>query len=455
MITVLLLWSLGSVPQPAEPSAVQGESGPITLVIGVDLSYGGVRAQLIHKWNKIHPDNPVRVVELSSSTDLQHAQMLAAEQAGERGYDVLHLDLTWTAEFAENHAIRPLDPGVLTAGGAPDDFLKTSLDSAYYTPEGSTQRQLWAVPYTTDAGLLFYRADLLKKSGLSPPTTWEEMKRAAQIVRDRQINTSPNRQSSLEAAYVTQLDRYEGLTVNTLEITSGVGEDLRTLSGKSEGIEQLAGFLGGSTDQVILPESKNSDETASLESFIAGKVLFMRNWPYAYNLLAAELPDGAVGVTQLPSVDGDHSARPVLGGWNLAVAAHSTKPRLAQQLIEFLTAPGHQQCLLERGGLAATRAGAYDRTSAVTCDLDPVTGQPDFPEGADTPTLYQNNEALTALETALRNAQLRPTTPYYPQVTEVIQTTVSDVLDQMLRNEDYNKTLSALPEKLREAQRGR
>jgi len=455
LLTALLLWSLGSVSPVAMSSSAPEESGPITLVMGVDLSYGGVREQLINKWNQIHPKNPVRLVEQPPTTDLQRAQILAAEQAGERGYDVLHLDLTWTAEFAENRVIRSLNPKILTAEGAPADFLKPALDSAYYTAQDEAERKLWAVPYTTDAGLLFYRADLLKESGLTPPGTWDEMRRAAQIVRDKQISTSPNRQSPIEAAYVTQLDQYEGLTVNTLEMTSGVGEDLRALPGKSKGIEQLANFFGSRADQVILPASKNGDETASLEAFLAGKVLFMRNWPYVYNQLTAKLPPGAVGVTQLPRVDGDHPTSPALGGWNLAVAANTTKPRLAEELIKFLTSPSSQRCLLEHSGIPAVRASAYARDSAAQCEVDPASDQLDFSEGTGTgQTLYQNDEALRALETALRNAQPRPTTPYYPQVTEVIQATVSDVLDQVLRDEDYSETLSELPEKLGEAQRG-
>lgn len=455
LIIALLLWSLGSASPIAVSTAAQEESGPITFVLGVDLSYGSVRKQLINKWNETHRANPVRIVELPSITDVQRAQILAAEQAGEPGYDVLELDLTWTAEFAENRVIKSLDPEILTAGGAPADFLKPALASAYHAMPGEEEQKLWAVPYTTDAGLLFYRADLLKQNGIAPPRTWEEMRRATQLVRDKQINTSPNRQSSIEAAYATQLDRYEGLTVNTLEMTTGVGEDLGKLPEKSKGIEQLAGFLGNSADKVILPASKNSNESTNLESFIAGKVLFMRNWPYAYNVLAAALPAGAVGVTQLPSVDGDHLTSPALGGWNLAVAAHSTKPRLARQFIEFLTSPRSQRCLLEHGGIAAVRAGAYQRDSTVVCNQEATSGQPDFSEGTDTKqTLYQNDKALAELQMALRNAKPRPTTPYYPRVTEVIQDTVSKVLDQVLKGENYSDTLSDLPEKLREAQNG-
>ena len=40
--------------------------------------------------------------------------------------------------------------------------------------------KVWGVPWYTDAGLLYYREDLLEKAGFSePPRTWEELKQQA------------------------------------------------------------------------------------------------------------------------------------------------------------------------------------------------------------------------------------------------------------------------------------
>ncbi|GAB3874645.1 hypothetical protein GCM10029964_016990 [Kibdelosporangium lantanae] len=153
---VVLAATLVGQPPPAE-------TGPITLVTGVDLSHGKIRQALIDDWNQKHPDTPVKVVKLPSSADLQHAQMLAAEQAGDTTYDVLNLDLTWTAEFADNNAIVPLDNEMLGDG----DFVAKALESARY------RDRLWAVPFNTDVGLLYYRKDIVGSKGLPLPTKWE------------------------------------------------------------------------------------------------------------------------------------------------------------------------------------------------------------------------------------------------------------------------------------------
>ena len=46
------------------------------------------------------------------------------------------------------------------------EFLKPPVNSATYF------NKLYAYPYQTDGGLLYYRKDLLDKYGLKPPTTW-------------------------------------------------------------------------------------------------------------------------------------------------------------------------------------------------------------------------------------------------------------------------------------------
>ncbi|MFD1049835.1 extracellular solute-binding protein, partial [Kibdelosporangium lantanae] len=271
----------------------------------MDLSHGKIRQALIDDWNQKHPDTPVKVVKLPSSADLQHAQMLAAEQAGDTTYDVLNLDLTWTAEFADNNAIVPLDNEMLGDG----DFVAKALESARY------RDRLWAVPFNTDVGLLYYRKDIVGSKGLPLPTKWGDLVDAKQSVQP------PMR------VFTTQLKRYEGLTVNVVEASASQNEDLSGSGG-------LLALAAGLRDGTILPESTTYDEAGALEAFRGDNAMFMRNWPYAYDVMASDMLDfpKKVGVTRLPWPA-------VLGGQNLAVARNSTKPRLARELIEFLTSP--------------------------------------------------------------------------------------------------------------------
>ena len=97
-------------------------------------------------------------------------------------------------------------------------------------------------------------------------------------------------------------------------------------------------------------------------AFQNGQAAFMRNWPYAYPLLADAAGSqvaGRVGVTALPAGPGGRPAA-ALGGARLAVNARSAHPEAAVELVRFLTAPAQ---ILERARLAGqypARRSLYD-----------------------------------------------------------------------------------------------
>lgn len=426
---LLALTAAGCVAGRAQPPAAP--AGTITLVTGVDLSQGGIRGQLIARWNQQHPDQRVRIVELPSSADLQRSQMLAAEQSGNTSYDVLNLDVTATAEFAEDHAIRPLPAGMVPDG----DFFAGSRKSVTW------HGKAWAVPFNADAGLLYYRKDWLDEIHVGPPSTWADLKVDYRSVRAAH--------PEVQAAYVAQLQEYEGLTVNALEAAQASGED--DLSARpSNGLKRLADDVH---DGTILHASLFDDESASVQAFLHGQVVFMRNWPFAYDVLASAMSRSQFGVAPLPGRTGPGQAdRPVLGGQNLAVAAHSRNPRGAEALIRFLTSPDSERCLLERGGFAAARPAVYDGGA---CSL-PATGPGATGPSAESSgtSLTTDSTALATLRTALTRAQARPVTPYYPEVSHQIQHTVSAMLNTQ-DTPSVDHAAAGLPKSLRRARQGK
>jgi multiple sugar transport system substrate-binding protein len=150
-----------------------------------------------------------------------------------------------------------------------------------------------------------------------------------------------------------------------------------------EGLTRLAGGLRKGNPQVILPESTGFKEAESSQAFRDGKVIFMRNWPVWYQRLAggeSGHPVVPFGVTRVPG-------RSVLGGQNLAIAAHSKHPRAAQELIEFLTS-----------GFAATREIVYHD-----------------------PEIKKAYPYADTLLDAVKQARLRPDTPYYAEFSRVFR----------------------------------
>ena len=387
-IVLTILFTSGVQPLFRESDA--WEEGKLIVLSGLDQSDGGQRRALINQWNAEHPEQPAEIVELPSEADGQRSEMVARAREKAENADVYNLDVTWTAEFAQSGYLRPLST-VDTSG-----FLRRPLESCRY------QGVLWALPFNTDAGLLFYRKDLVKEEPLGLDDIATASTRTLRAAQD----------ARLTAGYAGQFADYEGLTVNALELIWAQKGDVVDETGKvvidsdrtRRALRWLADGLKGEKP-VVLPESRTENEQLSTQAFRDGKVVFMRNWPVAHRTLQGNRGESA----GRPGIDFEVAQLPgpsVLGGQNLAISAKSTKPHAAQALIEFLTGPRSQQLLFERGGLAATRGIVYQDSRIAT----------EYPY------------ARTLLK-AIEDARLRPVTPYYSRFSDEFRTVVRYALD--------------------------
>ncbi|MFG2141993.1 extracellular solute-binding protein [Streptomyces sp. NPDC048650] len=405
------------------------EKGAIVLATGSDLSSSGVRQDLIRAFEK-RTGRTVRIVKLPDTADGQRSQLLAAGQSGNGGYDVLNIDVAWTAEFAEAGVIRPW-------GAALDgDFLDSVVKTVQYDGE------VWGVPFNTDAGLLYYRKDILHEFGHDrPPANWGDLKDIAVQVAgayNRRTARAPGGGRKPPRLYgmVAQLRPYEGLTVNTLESAWTYGGDPDATSftkGEQVGsLQQGVNDLKLRLDSIMPHEATTMDETESRRWFADGRALFMRNWPVEYTSVAEKLTPGEqFDVAELPARPSDGKRMSVLGGQNLAISAHSARPEGARELIEALTDRGSERCLLERG-FAATRDSAYRAgASAPACPLPP--GDAERAErGATRPSAPRPGQEppyTKTLYAALRAAAPRPRSAHYQTFSKVVQIRVSEYLD--------------------------
>jgi multiple sugar transport system substrate-binding protein len=374
------------------------ELGELVLLSGADVSAGGQRQVLIEQWNRLHPNNPVTVMEVPSETDAERSAMIGWAMSGRR-VDVYNLDLIWLPEFAARGFLHPLDKSGVDIGG----FLKAPLASCMYAGK------LWGLPFNTDAGLLFYHKDLLDPAA-PPPVNLPTLTSSAGAAMVRYGRAGqPGHAPELAAGYAGQLADYEGLTVNALEAIWAAGGQVVDDNGHvvidskaTEGLRWLADGLANPTPQIVLPASRDSREPDSTESFRQHKVVFMRNWPVAYQQLRHDPGTEAVDDVEVTRLPGSS----VLGGQNLVMASASRHQRAAQALIEFLTSERSQQILFERGGFAATREIIY---------RDPVITQ-------------QYPYAAILLE-AIKSARQRPLTPHYQQFSVVFRRIVGQALD--------------------------
>lgn len=296
--------------------------------------------------------NKVNVVSTPNSSTERLALYQQLLAAGASDIDVFQIDVIWPGILA-NHLI-DLTPHM---GDAPAEHFQAIIENN--TVAGS----LVAMPWFTDAGVLYYRSDLLEKYGEQAPTTWEELTRIAKKVQDGEREAGNPR----IWGFVWQGRAYEGLTCDALEwissfnggtVVSPDGEVTINNPQAVAAVELAASWVGNISPPGVL----NYAEEEARGVFQAGDAVFMRNWPYAWALSqSADSPvRGKVGVVALPKggEDGRHAA--ALGGWQLAVSKYSKHPEEAASLVAFLTSADEQKRRAVVGSFNPTIASLYE-----------------------------------------------------------------------------------------------
>nr|WP_258546036.1 ABC transporter substrate-binding protein [Marinobacter pelagius] len=285
----------------------------------------------------------------SATERLSLYQQLLAAQSGD--VDVFQIDVVWPGMLA-NHMV---DLSEYTEGAEDKHFQSLVRNN---TVDG----RLVAMPWFTDAGVLYYRKDLLEKYDQPVPETWEQLTETAETVM----------QSEREAGndkfwgFVWQGRAYEGLTCDALEWVAShnggtiVNADGEVTINNPQAREALA--LASTWIDTISPRSVlNYTEEEARGVFQSGNALFMRNWPYAWSLAqSADSPvKGKVGVVALPTggEDGRHAG--TLGGWQLAVSKYSDNTALAADLVRYLTSYEEQKRRAIEGSYNPTIPALY------------------------------------------------------------------------------------------------
>jgi multiple sugar transport system substrate-binding protein len=338
----------GSSGGESSTAALEGR-GPITLVQGKDVS--GFIQGVLDGWNADHPDEQARLIELPESADAQRQQMIQNAQAQSDAYDVLVVDNVWTAEFAANRYIDELPQDQFPM----DEFLPPVINSAKYLDK------LYAVPNSSDGGMLYYRTDLMEAAGITnPPKTWSEM-----IDDCAKINATDEGKDV--PCYAGQFEKYEGLTVNAAEAINSAGgviteEDGTPNVNTPEAKAGLDFLVNGFKEGYIPKEAITYKEEEGRRAFMEGRLIFHRQWPYQYNLANADdgssQVNGKFDVAPLPGLDGPGVSS--LGGHALGISSYSKNKATALDFIKFYTSKENSQKYLELASQAPVYTSIYD-----------------------------------------------------------------------------------------------
>lgn len=335
--------------QQAGSTSFEGR-GPISYVAGKDAS--GVVQKVIDRWNKLHPKEKVTFIQLPTDPDSQRQQMIQNAQTKSDAYTVLALDVVWTSEFAAHQWIDRLPEQQFPL----QKMLKPVVDTAKY------RGNLYATPASSDGGMLYYRSDLLKKAGIStPPTTWSEM--TADCAKVKKLPEATGM-----SCYAGQFQKYEGLTVNFAEAVNSAGGVVTDANGKPD-VDTAAAkkgldFLAGSfKDGTIPKEAITYQEEDSRQAFQAGKLIFLRNWPYMYSLAEKSQVAGKFAVAPLPGLNGPGASS--LGGHNLALSSFARNKATALDFMKFFSSEDSAGTFLKDASLAPPYTDLYDDASLV------------------------------------------------------------------------------------------
>lgn len=422
----------------------------VTILSGADTSVSpgneplrpddsGMYAELVDWWNKYEePVTKIRVVldTVSGAATAEHSEMLADAESGDNRFDIYNLDNEWVPEFAAGHFIRSLR-GQLD----PADFLRQPMESGRYAG------QLYAAPFTTDVGLLYYRSDLVSQAQVTGLSSFRGLVDLARRV----MAGHPG----LTTGYAGQFASYEGLTVNLLEIINAAGagafRDNGTIGNGDAviaGLTELADAMTSGPTGAVPAAELGYTEYQAVTDFAAGDALFMRNWPVYYQQLVTAKGKGSgqlaadVAVAPLPFPS-------VLGGQDLAIAKASPHPDAALQVIKYLTSPQAERCLFAVAGFPATRASAYADDASLPTGYETVNG----------PALCGSEVGPSVkigktISDAVGQAFLRPRTRYYTEFSAIIQDQVPALLRQSMRSNSLLSLVTKLATALNAAATG-
>jgi multiple sugar transport system substrate-binding protein len=325
--------------------------------------------------------------KLPRAADGQRQQMVRRLAAEDSSLDILGLDVTWAAEFAEARWIREW------TGPAKQRAIEGTLAVPLQT--STWKGKLYAVPYNTNTQLLWYRSDLVP----TPPTTWAQM---LDMARDLAQRGKPH--------YVEiQGAQYEGLTVWFNSLVNSAGGSILNASATKPSlgppaVRAAALMRDVATSVAADPSLPNQMEDQNRLAMESGVAAFELNYPFVYPSMRTNNPQLFRNFrwAPYPRVDADRPARPTIGGIDLAVSAYSRHPELAFEAALCLRNRENQLTAALDGGLPPTLRGLYDDAALIK----------EYPFA---------QEVLAALE----SASVRPLTPAYQNISIAISHTLS------------------------------
>jgi trehalose/maltose transport system substrate-binding protein len=342
-----------------EPTEVMTEEPEVMEEVNLSVFAGNVGQELeltkqaAQRYMDLHPNVTVEVIDTPDFVEDRLGVYLQLFEAQSPEGDVFQIDVIWPGDLAEHF----VDLNQYGASEVAADHFPAIIEN------NTVDGQLIGIPWFTDAGLLYYRTDLLEKYGYTaPPATWQELQEMAQTIQDGE--RAEGNQDFW--GYVWQGNAYEGLTCDALEwIDSNGGGTIvspdKVITINNPAAIEIVDIAAGWVGTISPPGVTGFGEEDARSAWQAGNAAFMRNWPYAYSLGQADDSPikGLFDVSPLPAGASGHGAA-TLGGWQLAVSKYSEYPDVAADLALFMASYDEQKIRAIEGSFNPTIMSLYE-----------------------------------------------------------------------------------------------
>ena len=394
-----------------------GEGEKITFAVG------GTPNELAY-WEKVigefqrQSNIKVEMLRKPSNTDHQRQSLIISLKAEMSDPDVFLMDVAWVGLFAAAGWLEPLGK----------DFDRTPFFQTIIHSVDTMDGRLIALPVYMDGGVLYYRKDLLKLSGLDgPPKTWGELLSSGKKVQEQVREANPK-----FYGFVWTGAQYEGLITVFMEFAGTDGGFIRHGAGvclNSPANLAALSFMHDLIwkDKISPPNTYTTMREEQVRTYFQeGNAMYERNWPYAWSLHQAKSSKvrGKTAVAPVPGPQENTSAS-TLGGFHIGVSAFSDVKDAAEKFVRFVTSFSCQKEMVLRLGWNPGRQDLYrDRE------------------------LLRKAPHLRELMVVFQRSRPRPLVPYYSQISAVAQRQINAVLANKVSPEkalaDADREIEAL-----------
>ncbi|HSF72810.1 MAG TPA: ABC transporter substrate-binding protein [Microcoleus sp.] len=357
-----------------------------------------------------NPDIRINLIEGPFDSNLIENLYTSAFLLGDSPYDIINMDIVWVPKFAAAGWVRDLTDRI------PPEQLSKFIQG---NVEGGRYRgKLYRIPHASDAGMLYYRKDILEQAGIPAPKTFEEMVKISQNLQ---------KQGKATWGYLWQGKQYEGVSAMFVEVLSGFGgfwanpQTFEVGLDKPEAIKAVE-FLKNTIASGISPPGVTTygeEETRLL--FQNGKALFLRNWPYVWKLANAEGSNvrGKIAIEPMLSSTGKTGGS-CLGGWGWGIAKTSKHPEQAWKAIQYLTSEETQRKFILQTGLVPSYKSLFTNKEI-------VAKYPHYPQ----------------LLKVVERSALRPPLAQYAQASDILQRYLSSAFTGRMSAEQAMKAAAS------------